>query len=868
MILPWRSHFLALALVLCLQVITAGARNLRDDLTNRESNPTDLPTGKAGSLDVESPEVTERNSNGREHSADQPVVEAALNILRRIKVPTKKYERPSGVFGHAAYYSRELFYLLFMNGPSTDHLSSGRSSKKNARVVEAVRLLEGAAKKNNSDATFLLAEMNFYGNFTHPRDFSKAFQYYDSLATSTGNSTAQYMLGFMYATGIGGVVERDQGKALLYHTFAAMGGNTRSQMTLAYRRYAGIGATLECDQAVYWYKKVADKAIAWYRSGPPGGVTMRREAFRWADEEGGVYGEGASVSSAGLNALRDVHSSADASLDDVLEYLDLLAKKGDTKATFSLGKLYYEGSRQLERSYRKAMMYFVVVARKYWTKDGTINPNHPPGIDKIAAQSAGHIGLMFLRGEGTEKNYQKAKVWFTRGRANGDSMCQHYLGLMYLHGYGVEQDVMMAASYFKAAAEQDNYHSKTRLGALFLDQGDVVTASIYFEAAARHGGMEALYYLAGIADRGLGGQRHCGVATAYYKMVSEKVEGIHSAFGEANDAYEAGDKELALIIATMAAEQGYESAQANVAYLLDEKRSVLSLDPILPWIRGGRSSLLRNAALGFIYWARSAKQANIDSMVKLGDYYFEGYGTKQDVSRALTCYHSAAEGHSAQAFWNLGWMYENGLHVEQDFPMAKRYYDLALETNQEAYFPVTLSLLRLRMRNFWNKMIRGKANTINAEPDVNTPRTFKEWIAHFINYSEEEEAYQKGLRQQGATDTDAILDETANPHAQDQDLNYYDEEALDFDDGILESLIIIGLVATLVLLLHFRQQRATRRAAQEANNAGNQPQGQNNDNQQQNQAADGAGGAGEDRGFFPPPNDPNFAAWVAGGVGR
>lgn len=61
-----------------------------------------------------------------------------------------------------------------------------------------------------------------------------------------------------------------------------------------------------------------------------------------------------------------------------------------------------------------------------------------------------------------------------------------------------------------------------------------------------------------------------------------------------------------------------------------------------------------------------------------------------------------------------------------------------------------------------------------------------------------------------------------------------------------------------MLLLHFRQQRAARRA-QEANNA---------NNQQQNQGADGAGNAAEDRGFFPRPDDPNFAAWVAGGLGR
>ena len=37
--------------------------------------------------------------------------------------------------------------------------------------------------------------------------------------------------------------------------------------------------------------------------------------------------------------------------------------------------------------------------------------------------------------------------------------------------------------------------------------------------------------------------------------------------------------------------------------------------------------------------------------------------------------------------------------------MAKRHYDLALATNTEAYFPVTLSLIRLRIRKFWHTTI-------------------------------------------------------------------------------------------------------------------------------------------------------------------
>src|SRR5205814_390034 len=79
--------------------------------------------------------------------------------------------------------------------------------------------------------------------------------------------------------------------------------------------------------------------------------------------------------------------------------------------------------------------------------------------------------------------------------------------------------------------------------------------------------------------------------------------------------------------------------------------------------------------------------------------------------------HTAAEGHhSAQAYWNLGWMHENGIAVEQDFHMAKRYYDRALETNDEAYLPVKLSLIKLRIRSFWNSITNGKVNSIQAEP--------------------------------------------------------------------------------------------------------------------------------------------------------
>lgn len=84
-----------------------------------------------------------------------------------------------------------------------------------------------------------------------------------------------------------------------------------------------------------------------------------------------------------------------------------------------------------------------------------------------------------------------------------------------------------------------------------------------------------------------------------------------------------------------------------------------------------------------------------------------------------------------------------------------------------------------------------------------------------------------------------------------RDDGYYDELDLDLDEGLLEGLVIITLAATLMVLVYMRQQR-------------------NRQRQNDNAGAGGANGAadGGDRGLFPRPGDPEFAQWVAGGVGH
>lgn len=628
--------------------------------------------------------------------------------------------KKQGVFGTSAYYAKELFFLLFMNGPPQQDLltTNPQPHKLSHPLAEAVNLLEESAAAKNPDAIFTLAEMNFYGNYSHPRNYTKAFQRYHELATLNGNASAQHMVGFMYATGIGGAVVQNQAKAMLYHTLAAEGGDIRSEMTVAFRHASGISTPRNCEQAVHYYKKAADKAMKYMRSGPPGGHTMTRESFRIADEEGGVYGEGASVSSSGPNAKHgSVYSDAYSSLDDVVDYMDLQAKKGDLRASYNLAKLSYDGARSTRRNLPEAKRRFLEIARMFWTKDGKVRPNAGPEIEKLAPKVAGHLGRMFLRGEGMPQSFTIAKTWFTRGVEHGDALSQYSLGLMYLNGYGVPKNPVKAADLFKTAADQGLAIAQVRIGALFLDQGDVPVAVKYFELASHSGHIEAYYFLAELTNAGVGRDKSCLVASAHYKIVAEKAEFVSTSFPEANAAYRNGDLETALVGYMMAAEQGFEVGQANVAYLLDQAKPRFTLASLTPFTRP-KATLASDAHLALIYWTRSAEQRNIDSMVKLGDYYLQGLGTDPDDEKAAACYTSAAETMmSAQALWNLGWMHENGIGIEQDFHLAKRHYDLALETNPiEAHIPVTLALYKLRARSWWNKVTNGNIKSIEEEP--------------------------------------------------------------------------------------------------------------------------------------------------------
>ena len=105
-------------------------------------------------------------------------------------------------------------------------------------------------------------------------------------------------------------------------------------MTIAFRNHQGIAMPRSCEVAVKHYQNVARKAIQWWDSGPPGGHYLPRSSYRIADDQGGVYGEGASEISSGLNAHRHHIRDTPKEIEMHMEYMEIFARKGSDPQLF------------------------------------------------------------------------------------------------------------------------------------------------------------------------------------------------------------------------------------------------------------------------------------------------------------------------------------------------------------------------------------------------------------------------------------------------------------------------------------------------------------------------------------------------------
>jgi TPR repeat protein len=133
---------------------------------------------------------------------------------------------------------------------------------------------------------------------------------------------------------------------------------------------------------------------------------------------------------------------------------------------------------------------------------------------------------------------------------------------------------------------------------------------------------------------GMGTPQSCAIAVRLLKTVAERGEWA-SILKEAHGDYMRGFDRKALMLYMQAAEEGFEVAQNNAAWLLerisnsaghssrargdasDDSASDLLTD-VLPNARARRALALR-------YWQRAAEQGNAEAQRKVGDYFYYGW---------------------------------------------------------------------------------------------------------------------------------------------------------------------------------------------------------------------------------------------------
>ena len=189
----------------------------------------------------------------------------------------------------------------------------------------------------------------------------------------------------------------------------------------------------------------------------------------------------------GYAALSQVpkHSDAQKNLDDAESYR-AQAERGDPRAQYELGHLFFEG-RGVPQDYEESVYWYRAAADQGWVpalsslgfmyEQGLGVPKdnaealvyYQKAADHGDADAEYNLGTMCRLGMGMPRNYTEAVKWYRMASNQGDPNGQYGLGYMYYNGEGVAQDFVMAASLYRKAADQGLARAQYDLAYMYYD---------------------------------------------------------------------------------------------------------------------------------------------------------------------------------------------------------------------------------------------------------------------------------------------------------------------------------------------------------------------------------------------------------------
>jgi len=252
-------------------------------------------------------------------------------------------------------------------------------------------------------------------------------------------------------------------------------------------------------------------------------------------------------------------------------------------------------------------------------------------ITDPAAQTA--EGDRYYNGDGVEKDFAQAAVWYEKAAKQGYAEGQYFLGYCYYAGEGVEQDFTKAAELYIKAAEQGHPRAQQKL------------SSCYYQAEGVEKDNEKAFYW-------------CKKAAEQGRPFAQFMTGMLYYNGEGTEQ----DLEQAVHWFTKGAELNDDSAQCMLG---------------LCCYNG--TCLEQDYKKAFELWVKSAEQDNFQAQYYLGDCYTDGEGAEKDLCKAFSWYEKSAEQGFSLAQHKLAFRYLNGDGVECDADKAIYWYTQSAE---------------------------------------------------------------------------------------------------------------------------------------------------------------------------------------------
>jgi TPR repeat protein len=452
-----------------------------------------------------------------------------------------------------------------------------------------------------------------------------------------------------------------------------------------------------------------------------------------------------------------------------VQYYEMAAVQGDWEAAGKAGELYLWGMGVPQDAYAAHRMFRIGMPSgldgcqtKYQQKLKQ-SKNDPVNIYTCDDASLNGMGLLRLLGLPMilSVDPDEAEDLFILARDQGNKDAAYNLAMMKLGWETHFRKVSGVPAGGQSTVNDEfgpvNYPSRGEYQQILTD---LTTAATKGHLQARH--RLAMMYTEGvkipanpalvqIVKDGLVQvvPRDCEKALKHYKAIIDNSSPQRSKrLRKAYKQYMAGETASSLRNYLAAAEGGSDLAQTNAAFLM-ERGECLGL------------SRIDCAKASVRLWKAAAVKGSAEASLRVGDFYYYGrfredskpvgpFGWAQyflypeeslpklwhalskmsnagasnsaedtvssdeseekleeDLKMSAHYYRLAAEkSFSPRANYNLGFLYEWGIGLKQDFPLAKRHYDLAVSGHsREADFPIFVARVFMNIHEFFVKIL-------------------------------------------------------------------------------------------------------------------------------------------------------------------